>query len=54
MKNFWVRSSLWFVSRTRAHGGTGVTEKTIHDEEKSGVDITESMADLKVRFHLFY
>ena len=25
-------------------------EKTIHDEETSNVDITESMSDLKVRF----
>ena len=27
----------------------GDTEKTIHDEETSGVDLAESMADLKVR-----
>jgi hypothetical protein len=27
----------------------GATEKTIHDEETSDVDLAESMADLKVR-----
>ena len=27
----------------------GLTEKTIHDEETSDVDLAESMVDLKVR-----
>jgi len=28
----------------------GRTEKTIHDEETSDVDLAESVADLKVRY----
>ena len=27
----------------------GITEKTIHDDETSDVDLAESMGDLKVR-----